>query len=78
MDTPNDFLPVNELAAGSGLTRERLIRLVQSGVIEGVFDRSRSCSGGRWFASRAAVERYLRQSLRGLVQPKAMARSGHG
>jgi len=48
-----EWIPLSDAALSCGLNRERLLRLVQAGVIEG-----RRNLTGRWEVLRPSLERY--------------------
>lgn len=51
-----EWLALSDAAVSCGLNRERLLRLVQAGVIEG-----RRNLTGRWEVRRRSIERYRTQ-----------------
>src|SRR5207249_7949800 len=59
----SELIPITEAALRLGVSRERAVRLVQRGILEGEFRR------GRWFAKATALDLLARR----LTESRALA-----
>jgi len=52
---PVEFVPVAEATVAARISREKMIRRIQSGLLEGKFE------GGRWLVARRELDAIARQ-----------------
>lgn len=67
-------MPLVEGCIALGLTRDQGIRAISTGTIIGWHDASRSMTEGRWFFSRADVERHLALKQLASLPPEDLTR----
>jgi hypothetical protein len=51
--------PLNLVALELCMTRERLMRLIQRGIVRGRMDPTRPASAGRWFVPQSEIDRLV-------------------